>query len=173
MNDRNSVNKVILVGNLGNKPEQRDFNGRTVANFSVATNEGWTDSNGQRQERTQWHRVAAWGKLGEICARHLDKGRKVYIEGRLSYRNTERDGQTIRYTDIIASTVHFLDSRGSSNDYSNDYGRSSNNDSGYASNNPPYQNQSRSNYNSGGGSGSSSNYNSPMPSPPDDEDIPF
>lgn len=172
MNDRNSVNKVILVGNLGNKPEQRDVNGRTVANFSIATNEAWTDGSGNRQERTQWHRVAAWGKLGEICARHLDKGRKVYVEGRLNYRNSERDGQTIRYTDIVASTVHFLDSRGSSEYSGGGYGNYSNNDSGYASSQPPYQNRSSS---SGGydNSGSGSKYNAPVPNSPDDDDIPF
>lgn len=127
MNDRNSVNKVILVGNLGSDPETREVNGRTVANFSVATNESWTDGSGQRQERTQWHRVTVWGKLADICGRHLSRGRKVYLEGRLNYRNQERDGQTIRYTDIVAQTVQFLDSRGGGdvNYGSNDYGYAS------------------------------------------------
>ncbi|TNE52341.1 MAG: single-stranded DNA-binding protein [Deltaproteobacteria bacterium] len=197
MNDRNSVNKVILVGNLGSDPETREVNGRTVANFSVATNESWTDGSGQRQERTQWHRVTVWGKLAEICARHLGRGRKVYLEGRLNYRNQERDGQTIRYTDIVAQTVQFLDSRGGDVNYGN-------NDYGYASNNPPNQNRGGGggggggsyggggggsyggggggSYGGGGGSygggggnggGGGGNYSSPMPPPPDDEDIPF
>ncbi len=188
MNDRNSVNKVILVGNLGSDPETREVNGRTVANFSVATNESWTDGSGQRQERTQWHRITVWGKLAEICSRHLGRGRKIYLEGRLNYRNQERDGQTIRYTDIVAQTIQFLDSRGGDVNYGN-------NDHGYASNNPPYQNQNQSrsdsggggnygggggnygggggNYGGGGGNGGGGNYSSPMPPPPDDEDIPF
>lgn len=106
-----SVNKVILVGNLGSAPESRDINGKTVCNFSLATNESWTDASGQRQERTQWHRISAWGKTAEFCQRYLEKGRKVYIEGSIQYREQERDGQTIRYTDIRAQVVQFLDSR--------------------------------------------------------------
>ena len=82
-----SVNKVIIVGNLGQNPEVRQTqSGASVAQFSVATNESWMDKAGQKQERTEWHRVVVWGKQAENCQQFLAKGRQVYVEGRLQTR---------------------------------------------------------------------------------------
>ena len=78
------INKVILIGNLGQDPEVRyTTNGGAVANFNLATNESWTDKTGQKQERTEWHRIVVWGKMAEICGQYLSKGRQAYIEGKL------------------------------------------------------------------------------------------
>jgi len=89
-----SVNKVILIGRLGKDPEMRFTpGGRAVTNFTMATNEYWTDQNGERQERTEWHRIVTWGKLAENCAKLLGKGKQVYIEGRIQTRSwDDRDG---------------------------------------------------------------------------------
>lgn len=105
-----SVNKVILVGRLGQNPELRNTpGGAAVTNFSVATNESWNDKNGQKQERTEWHRVVVWGKLAELCQQYLQKGRQVYLEGRLQTRQwQDKDGQTRYTTEIQAQTVQFL-----------------------------------------------------------------
>lgn len=105
-----SVNKVILVGRLGQNPEVRYTpSGAAVANFSVATNESWTDKSGQKQERTEWHRVVVWGKLAELCNQYLAKGRQVYVEGRLQTRQwQDKDGQTKYTTEVQAQTVQFL-----------------------------------------------------------------
>ena len=105
-----SVNKVILVGRLGQNPEVRYTpSGMGVANFSVATNESWTDKAGAKQERTEWHRIVVWGKLAELCAQYLAKGRQCYIEGRLQTREwTDKDGQKKYTTEVQAQTVQFL-----------------------------------------------------------------
>lgn len=105
-----SVNKVILVGRLGQNPEVRYTPaGAAVANFSVATNESWTDKSGQKQERTEWHKVVVWGKLAELCNQFLAKGRQVYLEGRLQTRQwQDKDGQTKYTTEIQAQTIQFL-----------------------------------------------------------------
>src|SRR6185295_9092427 len=105
-----SVNKVILVGRLGQNPEVRYTpSGAAVANFSVATNESWTDKSGQKQERTEWHRIVVWGKLAEHCNQYLSKGRKAYIEGRLQTREwTDKDGNKKYTTEVQAQTVQFL-----------------------------------------------------------------
>lgn len=105
-----SVNKVILVGRLGQNPEVRYTpSGAAVANFSVATNESWQDKSGQKQERTEWHRVVVWGKLAELCNQYLQKGRQVYLEGRLQTRQwQDKDGQTKYTTEVQAQTVQFL-----------------------------------------------------------------
>ncbi|MDX9730822.1 MAG: single-stranded DNA-binding protein [Bdellovibrionales bacterium] len=103
------VNKVIIVGRLGADPETRQVgNGGTVARLSIATSENWVDKDGQKQERTEWHRIVVWGKLAEICGRHLAKGRQVYIEGRLQTRSWEDQGQKKYSTEIVANTVQFL-----------------------------------------------------------------
>ena len=106
------VNKVIIVGRLGNDPEVKTItNGQTVAHFNVATSENWTDQQGQKQERTQWHRIVVWARLAEVCGQHLSKGRQVYVEGRLSTRSWEdQQGQKRYTTEIIANTVQFLGS---------------------------------------------------------------
>lgn len=104
------VNKVILVGRLGNDPEVKSISqGQTVARLSIATSESWTNKDGQKQERTEWHRVTVWGKLAEICGKHLSKGRQVYVEGKLQTRSWEdQQGQKKYSTEIVASTVQFL-----------------------------------------------------------------
>lgn len=107
------VNKVILVGRLGRDPEVRYTpDGTAVANFSIATSEEWRDKNsGDKKERTEWHRIVAWRRLGEICGQYLTKGREVYVEGKLQTRSYEQDGTTKYMTEIIASTVQFLGGR--------------------------------------------------------------
>jgi single-strand DNA-binding protein len=104
------VNKAILVGNLGRDPELRyTQGGQAVVNFSIATSENWTDKSGERQERTEWHRIVAWGKTGELCAQYLSKGRTVYIEGRIQTREWEdKEGQKRTTTEINAQTVTFI-----------------------------------------------------------------
>lgn len=107
------VNKVILVGRLGADPEVKAIgSGSTVARLNLATSETWV-KDGQRQERTEWHRVTVWGKLAEICGKHLSKGRQVYVEGKLQTRSWEdQQGQKRYTTEIVASTVQFLGSAG-------------------------------------------------------------
>lgn len=109
------VNKVILVGNLGNDPETRFMpSGSAVTNITVATSESWKDKQtGQQQERTEWHKVAFFGKLAEIAGEYLKKGSKVYIEGSLRTRKWQgQDGQDRYTTEIVASEMQMLDSRG-------------------------------------------------------------
>ncbi|MEZ0391525.1 MAG: single-stranded DNA-binding protein [Pseudobdellovibrionaceae bacterium] len=104
------VNKVILVGRLGADPELKSVgNGQSVARLNLATSESWTTKEGSKQERTEWHRVVVWGRQAENCAKHLSKGRQVYVEGRLQTRNWEdQQGQKRYTTEIVASTVQFL-----------------------------------------------------------------
>ena len=104
------INKVILVGNLGKDPEvSYTQSGSAVAKFSIATSEKWVDkSSGEKKEKTEWHRITAFGKLGEICGEFLKSGKQVYIEGRLQYGSYEKDGVTRYTTDIIASQMQML-----------------------------------------------------------------
>jgi single-strand DNA-binding protein len=104
------INKVILIGRLGTDPEVKNVSASsTVARLSVATSEAWTDKEGQKQERTEWHRVVVWGKLAELCGKYLTKGRQVYVEGRLQTRSWEdQQGQKRYTTEIVANTVQFL-----------------------------------------------------------------
>ncbi len=151
-----SVNKVILIGNLGRDPETRYTNsGSSVTNFSIATKESFADKSGNRQERTDWHNIIVWGKQGENCAQYLKKGSPVYIEGRISYREYEaKDGSGKRkVTEIVAMRVQFLSSRGGApmGDEGGDFGGS-----GAARGRAPAQ--------VGGGD---------EVAPMDDEDIPF
>ena len=113
------INKVIIVGRLGSDPEVRYTpDGTAVANFSVATSDEWTDkATGEKKERTEWHRVVAWRKLGEICGEYLSKGRQVYVEGKLQTRSWEKDGVTRYSTEIIASDVQFLGGRNTADSY--------------------------------------------------------
>ena len=106
------VNKAIIVGRLGADPEVRTVSsGQTVCRMSLATSENWTDREGQKQERTEWHRIVVWGRMAEVCGQHLAKGRQVYVEGRLQTRSWEDDqGQKKYSTEIIANTVKFLGS---------------------------------------------------------------
>ena len=109
------VNKAILVGNLGRDPELRQTpNGQSVVNFTLATSETWTDKSGERVERTEWHRIVAWGRTAEMCNQYLSKGRTVYVEGRIQTREWEdKDGNKRYTTEINANTVNFIGPRGS------------------------------------------------------------
>ncbi len=109
------INKVILIGNLGRDPEVRFTpSGQAVANFSIATSESWTDkSSGQKQEKTEWHRIVVWGKLAELCGEYLKKGRQCYVEGRLQTREwTDKEGKKNYTTEVVANTVQFLGGAG-------------------------------------------------------------
>jgi len=108
-----SLNKVLLIGNLGKDPELRYTpDGSQVATFSLATSENWTDKNGTRQERTEWHNIVAWTKLAEISKRYLAKGRQVYIEGRIRTREwNDKDGNKRRTTEIVATQMVLLGCR--------------------------------------------------------------
>jgi single-strand DNA-binding protein len=113
------MNKAILIGNLGRDPEISNINSMTVAKFSIATSERWKDKNiGEIQERTEWHRITPFGRLAEICARYLSKGRQVCIEGRIQTSSWEKDGITRYSTEIIASKMKMLGAKDSGRDYS-------------------------------------------------------
>jgi len=105
-----SVNKVILVGNLGKDPEVRFTpSGRAVARFTLATTESWMDQESGRQERTDWHNIVVWGKQAESCGQYLTKGRQVYVEGRITSRSyDDKDGNKRYITEIVAQRVQFL-----------------------------------------------------------------
>tara|TARA_B100001057_G_scaffold493535_1_gene588149 strand:- start:200 stop:637 length:438 start_codon:yes stop_codon:yes gene_type:complete len=117
---RSGINKVILVGNLGQDPEIKyTAGGAAVTTLSLATSESWKDKDtGTDQEKTEWHRVVLWRRLAEIAGEYLKKGSKVYIEGQLQTRKWEQDGQTRYTTEVIGRDMQFLDSRGSSSDNS-------------------------------------------------------
>lgn len=108
------INKVILVGRLGADPEVKTVGqGQTVTRLNLATSESWMGKDGQKQEKTEWHRITVWGKLAEICGKHLAKGRQVYVEGKLQTRSWEdQQGQKKYATEIIANTVQFLGAAG-------------------------------------------------------------
>jgi single-strand DNA-binding protein len=150
-----SVNKVILIGNLGRDPETRFTNsGSSVTNFSIATTDTFADKTGARQERTDWHNIIVWGKQGETCAQYLKKGSAVYVEGRISYREYEaKDGSGKRkVTEIVAQRVQFLGGRGGApaGDDTGEYGRGS-----------------------GARAGAGASAGADDVAPMDDEDIPF
>ena len=105
-----SVNKVILIGNLGADPEVRYApSGTAVASFSLATTDQWTNKEGGKEEKTEWHRIVAFGRLGEVCGEYLHKGKQVYIEGRIQTRSWEDKEGVKRYTtEIVASAMQML-----------------------------------------------------------------
>jgi len=106
-----SVNKVIILGNLGRDPEIRYLpNGEAVANFSIATTENWKDKAGIKQEKTEWHNIVLYRKLAELAGEYLKKGRQVYIEGKLQTRKWEKDGVTRYSTEIIGEQMQFIGS---------------------------------------------------------------
>lgn len=143
-----SLNKVMLIGNLGKDPEVRyTASGQAVGNFPIATTEKWKNKDsGQFEEKTEWHNIVVWGKVAELCREYLSKGRSVYVEGRLQTRSWEdQNGQKRYTTEVVAQTVQFLGGRG---------------------------NSSGSSYEAPSQSGSASKADSP-PSFDEDEDIPF
>lgn len=110
-----SLNKVMLIGNLGKDPELRYTTaGVAVATFTIATNESWKDQDGNLQEKTEWHNIVAWRKLAEICGEWLKKGKKVYVEGRLQTRNyDDKNTGTKRYiTEVVVDNMIMLDGKG-------------------------------------------------------------
>ncbi len=109
-----SINKIILIGNLGQDPELRyTSSGVAVASFSMATSESWKDQDGNVQEKTQWHKLVAWRKLAEIVGEYLKKGSKVYVEGRIQYRSyDDKNGVKRDITEIVVDQLLMLDSKG-------------------------------------------------------------
>lgn len=135
------INKVLLIGRLGTNPEVRyTTNGGAVANFNLATNESWTDKAGQKQERTEWHKVVVWGKMAELCGQYLTKGRQAYVEGRLQTREwTDKEGGKRYTTEIVAQNVQFLGGAGerpSTGAAANDFAPSAGFDSALGSEQP-------------------------------------
>ncbi len=108
-----SVNKTILIGNLGKDPETHYLpSGKAVTNFSLATNEHWSDSNtGDKQQKTEWHNIVAFARLAEVTAEYLRKGSKVYIEGRNQTSKREKDGHTFYKHEVVIKEIQFLDSK--------------------------------------------------------------
>ncbi|MEA2490666.1 MAG: single-strand DNA-binding protein [Acidobacteriota bacterium] len=154
-----SVNKVILVGRLGKDPEIRSVpSGTSVAKFTIATDEKFTDRSGEKQERTEWHNIVAWGKLAEICGQYLKKGKLVYIEGsiRTDSWDDKESGQKKYRTEIIANTMQMLDRRDEAGSGGGGYG------GGYSQSRP-------SNTDSAGGGRSAPSNDFAE----DDEDVPF
>lgn len=154
------VNKAILVGNLGRDPELRQTpNGQSVVNFTLATSENWTDKSGERQERTEWHRIVVWGRTAEMCNQYLSKGRTVYVEGRIQTREWEdKDGNKRYTTEINAQTVQFIGPRQD--------GGGGGGGGGYSGGGGGGGGGSYSGGSGGGGGGND-------PGPPMDDDIPF
>ncbi|HLE10408.1 MAG: single-stranded DNA-binding protein [Bdellovibrionales bacterium RIFOXYD12_FULL_39_22] len=116
-----SVNKVIVLGRLGQAPELKyTQSGQAVCHFSLATSETWTDKSGQKQEKTEWHRIVVWGKMGEVCNQYLAKGRQAFIEGKLQTRSWDGPDGTKRYTtEINATNVQFIGAQTSANTSTN------------------------------------------------------
>lgn len=156
-----SVNKVIIIGNLGADPEIKTFNnGGKIANISVATSEKWTDrTTGEKREQTEWHRIIFNDRLADIVEQYLRKGSKVYIEGSLRTRKwQDQTGQDRYTTEIRAQNMQMLDSRSNqdgygnnNNNYNNNYNNSYNNNGGYNNNNYNNSNYNNNNYNNGYG----------------------
>ena len=109
-----NLNKVMLIGRLGRDPEVRYTNsGSAVANFSMATTDTWKDKQGQRQERTEWHNIVAWGRLADFAQNYLKKGKLIYVEGRLQTRDWT-DNQNVKHwkTECVANTINFMEKLG-------------------------------------------------------------
>lgn len=132
------INKVIIVGRLGQDPEMKTLaQGSVVTRLNVATSENWIDKNGQKQERTEWHRISVWGKLAEICGKYLAKGRQVYVEGKLQTRSWEENGNKRYATEITAQTVQFLGgAAGASAGAGNAYAGASSSEGGFNQSSP-------------------------------------
>ncbi|MCS5618785.1 MAG: single-stranded DNA-binding protein [Myxococcota bacterium] len=168
------INKAILIGNLGRDPELRyTQNGQAVVNFSLATSENWMDKGGERQERTEWHRIVAWGKTGELCAQYLSKGRTVYIEGRIQTRDWEdKEGMKRQTTEINATTVQFLGGPRGDGDSSGGYSGPTGGSGGSGGSSAGGGSGGGGAVDGGGGGGSMGGGGGSEPPPPD-TDIPF
>ena len=136
---RGGVNKVILIGNLGSDPEVKYTpSGVPVVNFNIATTEAWTDKGGERQERTEWHRLVLWRKLAEIAGQYLRKGSKIYVEGKLQTRSwDDQSGQKRYTTEVVVDDLQMLDSRadspGGGSEFAGDPGPASSDTQPYSS----------------------------------------
>lgn len=109
------LNKVMLIGNVGNEPEFKSTAaGTALVSLSLATTEKWTDKSGQKQEKTEWHRCTAFGRTAELIGQYVHKGSKLYIEGKITTNSWEKDGEKRYSTDIIINSMQFLDSKGQS-----------------------------------------------------------
>ncbi|HPU84274.1 MAG TPA: single-stranded DNA-binding protein [Candidatus Latescibacteria bacterium] len=117
-----SVNKVILIGNLGKDPVvDQTPSGTPRCRFSLATSENFTDREGKKQERTEWHNILIWGKLAEVAGQYLRKGRPVYLEGRIAYRSYEdQEGNKKNFTEIVVTSMQLLGSRSDQSGYDSD-----------------------------------------------------
>lgn len=182
------VNKVILVGNLGNDPEVRYMpNGNAVANLSLATSESWKDQQGQVQERTEWHRLTMYRRLAEIAGEYLKKGSQIYVEGKLQTRKwQDQQGQDKYTTEIIVDQMQMLGGRnnnggGNQGGYNqgNNQNQGGGNQGGYNQNQGGNQGNNNGGGNQGGGNqnqgGQNAGKNPPMAEPDFDfdDDIPF
>ena len=108
-----SVNKVMLIGRLGQDPEVKHATtGTAVASFTIATSENWKDKSGEKQEKTEWHKIVAFGRTAEICGEYLTKGRQVYIEGKLQTRQWDKDGEKRYTTEVVANVMQMLGTKG-------------------------------------------------------------
>jgi single-strand DNA-binding protein len=171
------INKVILVGNVGQDPETRYMpNGGAVTNITLATSETWKDKNtGENQERTEWHRITFYQRLAEIVAEYVKKGSKLYVEGSLRTRSWEQDGVKRYATEIIASEMQMLDSRGAGGSSGGEGGGSYQSSRGGGGG----ERGERGGGNSGGGGGGSGSgggargQQKPVPEDSFDDDIPF
>ncbi|MFH2012159.1 MAG: single-stranded DNA-binding protein [Pseudomonadota bacterium] len=128
-----SVNKVILIGRLGSDPEVRyTSDGTAVATFRIATTKKWSNQQGEKEEKTEWHRIVAWRRLGEICGEYLSKGKQVYIEGELQTRSWEdKDGNKRWATEVVASSMQMLGSPADQDRTGKSFGGGSNQDTGF------------------------------------------
>ncbi|MDD9302370.1 MAG: single-stranded DNA-binding protein [Desulfobacter sp.] len=171
--DMAGLNKVMLIGRLGRDPEIRySQQGNAVVNFSIATSEQWTDKNtGDRQEKTEWHRIVVFGKQAETCEKYLSKGSQIYIEGRLQTRSWDKDGQTHYTTEVVVSNFQFLGGR---SDNQGGGGYQNQGGDGYQNQNQNFQG------NRGGQAPNSNNFQGQTnpgmaggPDPIPDDDIPF
>jgi single-strand DNA-binding protein len=128
-----SVNKVILIGRLGADPEVRyTSDGTAVATFRIATTKRWSNQQGEKEEKTEWHRIVAWRRLGEICGEYLSKGKQVYIEGELQTRSWEdKDGNKRWATEVVASNMQMLGSPADQDRTGKDFKGASNQDAGF------------------------------------------
>lgn len=162
-----SLNKAMLIGNLGKDPEVRYTpGGDPVATFTLATNEAWKDKEGNLQERTEWHNIVAWKRLAEFCGEWLKKGRKVYVEGRIQTRSYEdkNTGQKKTFTEIVSDNIIVLDSRPAGEGGPQSYSQPS---GGYQRRSTPTANEgSDTNGSTGGASGKPEGGGQ-------DEDLPF
>ncbi len=174
-----SLNKVMLIGNLGADPEMRyTQNNQSVCNFRMATTDVWNDKSGQKQERTEWHRIVVWGRQAEACVNYLKKGRPVYVEGRIQTREWDDKEGVKRYTtEIVAERVQFLGSpRGE--DGGSSYDRGAGGGGGGYSRGGGYDRGGGGGGGGGydrggGGGGGDTGGGSDEPPPLDDSDIPF